>query len=83
MVGGFKGQEAGLYANGIQHILNTHGKVGAFTIHQVIADEGAREDVRDAEAREIKDLADRRRMIAANKHLVATHTSSDADSTHD
>ena len=46
LVGGFDASERALYKNGIRHILNVRGRVGGYTIGQVIADERQRAQVR-------------------------------------
>lgn len=42
-VGGFTEDDTHAYRLGIQHIINTHGRIGAFTIRQVVDQEKARE----------------------------------------
>lgn len=61
-VGGFSAVDAKLYHQGLQHIQNSHERIGAFTIGQVIDQERGREEgraaarqqqaTRDAQARE-------------------------------
>lgn len=49
-VGGFNSDESRLYHEGVQHLVNAHKKLGAFTIRQVVdlgqAGENARNEVR-------------------------------------
>jgi hypothetical protein len=42
-VGGFNDKDATLYRNGVQHIINRHQNIGAFTIGQVVDQERGRE----------------------------------------
>lgn len=64
-VGGFNASDRVLYKNGLRHILSAHGKVGAYTIGQVIEDERQRSLVR-ANAiqarRQIKIVSEEKRL---------------------
>ena len=54
-VGGFNEEERSAYKRGLQHVLNQHGKIGSFTIAEIVSGQ---------EARDVKRLADRIRERA-------------------
>jgi len=47
-VGGFTAAQRAAYKKGVQHIINRHQKVGSFTIAQVVDQQTAREEAREA-----------------------------------
>lgn len=60
-VGGFDANDRAQYRRGVQHIINLHERIGAFTIAQVVDQEESRERQRD----------DRRKQVAARAAAAA------------
>lgn len=69
-VGGFNSDEARLYHGGIQHLVNSHRKVGSFTIRQVVDQEQARETGRHDARQRVAQQREHARLAAANRNLL-------------
>ncbi|MHB1549642.1 MAG: hypothetical protein ACYCX6_00385 [Vulcanimicrobiaceae bacterium] len=62
IVGGFGSDDRALYHRGLQHLYNSHARIGALTIGDVIDQERDRENQREARRQAI---ADQKRELAA------------------
>lgn len=71
--GGFSQSDAALYHRGLQHIANVHGKIGAFTIGQVIDQERAREHPAQDGKQLCVALHDRLSKVEGIGELVASY----------